>query len=91
MIRFLDKYLYAISQSPDAPIISSEIASVNMFEYVKALDAKPLESEISIQNDVIKSLITEYSSIEVMRALRNTIFTTANQLMRDFVSDPKDL
>jgi hypothetical protein len=56
---------------------------------VKALNAKDLEGELSVQQDLIHTIISEYSSIEVMRTLRNTIFTTANPLLRDYVSDPK--
>ena len=57
---------------------------------MKALNAKDLEGELSGgQQDLIHTIISEYSSIEVMRTLRNTIFTTANPLLRDYVSDPK--
>jgi len=58
---------------------------------VRALNAKDLEGELSGQQDLIHTVISEYSSIEVMRTLRNTIFTTANPLLRDYVSDPKQL
>lgn len=36
-------------------------------------------------------MITEYSSIEVMRTLRNTVFTSAAPYFRDLVLEPKTM
>ena len=40
------------------------------------------------QSNIVK-MISEYSSIEVMRTLRNSVFTTAAPYFRDLVLEPK--
>jgi hypothetical protein len=39
-------------------------------------------------SDIVK-MINEYSSIEVIRTLRNTVFTSAAPYFRDLVLEPK--
>jgi hypothetical protein len=82
----MDKYILStVSLIDTAPFIACLIANQTFMQFLQSLQTteEPLN-----QSNIVK-MISEYSSIEVMRTLRNTVFTTAAPYFRDLVLEPK--
>ncbi len=90
LIRFMDKYILSTASLLDsAPLIAHLIANDTFGAFIKNL--KLSSDEIKEPLPDIVALITEYSSVEILRNLRNTVFTTAAPYFRDLVIDPKGM
>jgi hypothetical protein len=86
LIRFMDKYILSTASLLDsAPFIACLIANDTFSTFIKSLK---VTEEHKVSSDIVK-MITEYSSVEILRSLRNTVFTTAAPYFRDLVLDPK--
>lgn len=86
MIRFMDKYILSTASLIDtAPFIACLIANETFMQFLHSLQT----TEEPLNQSTIVKMISEYSSIEVMRTLRNTVFTSAAPYFRDLVLEPK--
>ena len=86
LIRFMDKYILSTASLLDsAPFIACLIANDTLGTFIKSLK---VSEEHKVNSDIVK-MITEYSSVEILRSLRNTVFTTAAPYFRDLVLDPR--
>ena len=88
LIRFMDKYILSTASLLDsAPFIACLIANETFGTFIKSLK---ITDEQQANSDIV-AMITEYSSVEILRNLRNTVFTTSAPYFRDLVLEPKSM